>query len=895
MNRRVVGLHTQGHSQRLGYTQRLRFSLLALLAIVLGGRWGGASDPPGPAATPPSPADLHAQAQTILKAACYRCHGQDGAAEGGFNYVLDTEKLIARRKLVPGDPAKSTLLRRIENGSMPPPGEPGLSDEQVKLLRQWITAGPHLPARTARQPITAAQVNTLILADLDSLDRRTRRFTRYFSLVPLWNAELSDDELQTYRAAVSKLVNSLSWHPQLRSPVPIDPQRLLLRIDLRWYMWDANTWHRLANDYPYAVVDDSSTSRALAVATGTRLPVLRADWFTATASRGQLYHDLLQLPPSLTELERLLRVDVLQNIQQERVMRAGFNGSGVSKNNRILERHDSAHGYYWRTYDFEAVPQALGLGAVEEPDRRNIFAFPLGPGAGTSVFQHAGGEAIFSLPNGLQGYMIADANNNRIDKGPIAIVSDPRRPDRAVETAVSCMSCHVQGIIPKADQIRDHIASNPSILSRRDAELVRALYPPKEAFLAAQAADSKRYLEAVAKTGTRQDKYEPVTVTALRYEADLDLATAAAELGLTPDALRQAIAQSPALARNLGALQLPGGTVARTVWVQTFPLVVNQLRLGTLLAPGSFPVNLAEAGGDDDPLARLDAQVNAIAFAPDGKLAVFAGADRSVRLWDVPTARERRTLTGHTGSLWSVAVSPNGKLAVSGGMDGSVRVWNLATGESLKQLSEHLSMVSALAISPDHNRLLSASHDQALILWDLTTGQELRRWENATKQPTAALFLPDGKQVLLADRQLRLLDLTDGRFIRQFHGHTQLHTALAISTDGQRAVSGSDDGTARLWDIASGKQLQSFQGHTAPVLAVALSADGKWLATGSADRTVRLWSVATGAQLGQFNQHADSVLQVTFVGGNRATLSGSRDGRVLLWDLAKFAAAAPQP
>lgn len=873
--------------------QRIGFTLLALLVSVVWAHSGGLAD--APAKATPTPAELHTQAQAILKAACYRCHGQDGAAEGGFNFVLDTEKLIARRKLVPGEPAKSPLLKRIENGSMPPPGEPGLSDEQAKLLRQWVTTGPHLPARTARQPITPAQVNTLVLADLDSLDRRTRRFTRYFSLVPLWNAELSDDELQTYRAAVSKLANSLSWHPQLRSPVPIDPQQLILRIDLRWYLWDANTWHRLANDYPYALVDDSSTSRAIAIATGTRLPVVRADWFTATASRGQLYHDILQLPASLTELERLLRVDVLQNIQQERVMRAGFNGSGVSKNNRILERHDSAHGYYWRTYDFEAVPQALGLGAIEEPDRRNIFAFPLGPGAGASVFQHAGGEAIFSLPNGLQGYMIADANNNRLDKGPIAIVSDPKRPDRAVETAVSCMTCHVQGIIPKADQIRDHIANNPGILSRRDAELVRALYPPKEAFLAAQAADSKRYLEAVAKTGTRQDKYEPVTVTAVRYEADLDLTTAAAELSMTTDALGKAIAQSPPLARNLGALQVPGGTVARSVWVQTFPLVVSQLRLGTLLAPGSFPVNLAENGGDDDPLARLDGQVNAIAFAPDGRSAVFAGADRSVRIWDIETARERRTLTGHTASLWSVAVSPNGKQAVSGGMDGSVRVWNLTTGEVTKQLSEHLTMVSALAISPDNTRLLSASHDRALILWDLTTGQELRRWENATHQPGAAVFLPEGKRVLLADRQLRLLDLSDGQFVREYVGHNQLHTALALSADGKLAASGSDDGTARLWEVESGKQLQQFTGHTAPVLAVALSPDGKWLATGSADRTVRLWSVATGKELGQFTKHADGVVQVVFVGAGRATLSGSRDGRVLLWSLSKFTNSPAEP
>ena len=88
------------------------------------------------------------------------------------------------------------------------------------------------------------------------------------------------------------------------------------------------------------------------------VPVESASPF-ATASRPPLYHDLLQLPTTAGELERQLRLDAAIDIQQERVARAGFNGSGVSRNNRLIERHVALHGAYWRTYDFEAVPQNL--------------------------------------------------------------------------------------------------------------------------------------------------------------------------------------------------------------------------------------------------------------------------------------------------------------------------------------------------------------------------------------------------------------------------------------------------------------------------------------------------------------------------------------------------------
>src|SRR5262249_51520533 len=159
--------------------------------------------------------------------------------------------------------------------------------------------------------------------------------------------------------------------------------------------------------------------RAVMVGTATKMPLVRADWFIATASRAPLYYELLQLPANLAELERQLRVDAAVDIQQERVARAGFNGSGVSKNNRILERHDSVHGMYWRTYDFDAVPQNLVERGNLLPDKRNIFAYPLGPVTppGSESFQHAAGEAIFSLPNGLHGFILVNANNVRQDKG----------------------------------------------------------------------------------------------------------------------------------------------------------------------------------------------------------------------------------------------------------------------------------------------------------------------------------------------------------------------------------------------------------------------------------------------------------------------------------------------
>ena len=82
---------------------------------------------------------LAKQAQGILKATCYRCHGEDGTVEGGINYVLDLKTLVTRKKVLPGDPAKSKLLKRVVAGEMPPEDEkPRPTEKEIAILKEWI-------------------------------------------------------------------------------------------------------------------------------------------------------------------------------------------------------------------------------------------------------------------------------------------------------------------------------------------------------------------------------------------------------------------------------------------------------------------------------------------------------------------------------------------------------------------------------------------------------------------------------------------------------------------------------------------------------------------------------------------------------------------------------------
>lgn len=844
--------------------------------------------------------DPAAKAAAVLKAHCHRCHGENGSVEGGFNYAADLPRLVARKKVVPGDPAASRLLRRMDDGTMPPPGEtPRPTEAEVDAVRKWVAAGAKVDGQSApRAVVSQADVMAAIAADLNTMDRRARRFQRYFTLAHLHNAGLGADELQTHRNALAKLVNSLSWHSKITLPVAIDPAKTVLRIDLRWYQWDAATWNRILQEYPFGVVDDTLAGRAVAVETAARLPVVRADWFVATASRAPLYYDVLQLPPNLTELERQLRVEVTLNLQQERAVRVGFNGSGVSRFNRVLERHDSAQGMYWRSYDFDEPPANLAERANGAllADRRNVFAFPLGPANAREPFRHAGGEVIFALPNGLHGYYLARADNNRLDKGPIAVVSDPKRPDRAVEAGVSCMSCHTTGILPKADQVRDHVAKNPAAFTRADAETVRALYVPKDESLKLMKEDADRYTAAVAKTGAKVSKFEAVATITLKYEADLDVQTAAAEVGLSPEALRARVSGSETLTRHVGALRPAGGTISRQIWGQAFADVARELGLGAVYQPSGLGPTRADGTGELDPLDGSGGAAAQVAFAADGRRAAVASGGREVRWVDVETGRDVRRFAGHTAGAWSVALSADGTRTLSGSLDGTARVWDVSSGRELRVYEGHDSLVSAVAFTPNGKWAVTGGFDGVVSVWKVGTGEEV--WRAADLGPVAAVAVdPAGGFVAVGSGSaVRLLDLADGKELARFDSPAGAVSALAVGADGGRVVVGTEGGTLLVREPTGGKVPQlDLSGHAGPVRAVAVRPGGWWAASAGADGTLRLWDLRAGRQAGVFRKHAGPVVGVAFVANGRQTVSTDRDGGFRPWAVDKLLTAPPPP
>ena len=517
--------------------------------------------------------NLAQDAYTIFQQNCLLCHGEHGAHTEQL-VIQSRQGLIDTGTVIPGNPDGSEFYKRLTEDTPEKPqmpwGQPALSDAAIETIRRWIQAGaPNWEVQYDINFITTDAMLNTIQGHLETLSAFDRPSARYFTLTHLYNAGESPEALLAYKIALSKLVNSLSWGFDVINPTPIDLQETIFYIDLRHYEWDVRNeaWTQIEREYPYSIEFDPETQAGLhekltnlRTEMDCEVPFVHVDWFLANASLPPLYHDILDLPETDRELAQQLEVNVTRNINSApgiRVWRAGFNDSGVSNNNRVVERHTSRYGAYWKSYDF--------AGSV---GTQNIFTHPLS-------FSEDGGEVVFNLPNGLQAYYISNASGNRIDEAPTTIVSNPAASNPAVRNGLSCMGCHTEGMKTFEDEVRAVILKAPDGLAK-DQGL--RLYVEQSVMDDHVEEDTKRYREALEKTGGVFGGIEPVHRFHEAFQGPVDAAHAAAAVGLETEMFLEKIREKPSLQRlGLSALESENGDVKRDAWTSNFSAVISAL------------------------------------------------------------------------------------------------------------------------------------------------------------------------------------------------------------------------------------------------------------------------------------------------------------------------------
>jgi serine/threonine-protein kinase len=502
----------------------------------------------------------------ILETNCGGCHA-NGVKSGNMDYVLDFQQLLDNGKVVPGNKEDSQLFVRMQQQSMPPAF---MRDQrptygQIELVGRWIdemegfTDDESLCTGLEGEFVTLDEQIAQMADDIAGQDSDDQPFIRYLTVSYSNNAGECGRALQRQRYALFKGVNSLSTETKVVQPEPIDEQQLIYRIDIRDYGWDreidleddgtvdfADAWLAILDGVEeYAVEFTGDEADDLKADAGVNVPFLPVNVFTQFSQEGDLYYALIGAEANLFDYElNVLGIDTEAEIADNNLMRAGFSNSGVSKQDRVLNRFDSevaAGQSYWISFDFDG---GNGNGEINLANE-SIFQDPLG-------FAFAGGEAIFSLPNGMQGYYVAAADGTRLAEAPVGVVIDPAQNNGVVTNGASCHSCHNAGLIDFRDTVKPYVIENKIDYDNETFEDVLEQYPDPADFLAQMNRDSEMHIAATEDSGVPRGTPDAISRVYLDFQLRLTADVAAGDLQVPVETLRRNVGNLDPRLANLG-------------------------------------------------------------------------------------------------------------------------------------------------------------------------------------------------------------------------------------------------------------------------------------------------------------------------------------------------------
>jgi WD40 repeat protein/serine/threonine protein kinase len=420
----------------------------------------------------------------------------------------------------------------------------------------------------------------------------------------------------------------------------------------------------------------------------------------------------------------------------------------------------------------------------------------------------------------------------------------------------------------------------------------------------------------------------PISVTYLQPRVPQDLATICMKClekeprGRYPSAeslaedLRRFLDHEPIKARPISAI----GRLRR--WGKREPSLAFMIATLCGVLASTFAIVIIQR--NDAVLARLKAEE--IARSESTAQARAQGAQRTAERANVGLIVDRATTLFEegevaTGLLWLAIALDRAEKAGANDFIPAIRA-NLAAWSTRFLVPDTSpaqgASTMAVAYCPDGKRLLTGAWDSK---WGNPGPGEARLW-------IADGWKPQGDAIL----------------------HPGPVICAAISPDGRRAVTGSQDGLVRLWNTADGTQViapktlpyrlrsvaygpdsswfltagtlagghgvvdrwDAETGHGRQLIAkaphtfeaIAISTDGKHFLTGtsiisggaSVGGEARLWDAATGEPVGDPFPHSDAVRSVAFSPDGKTVLTGCDDGMARMWNLeTRRRVGVPQP
>ena len=273
-----------------------------------------------------------------------------------------------------------------------------------------------------------------------------------------------------------------------------------------------------------------------------------------------------------------------------------------------------------------------------------------------------------------------------------------------------------------------------------------------------------------------------------------------------------------------------------------------------ILATGSYDSTIKiwdiETGEEIRTLREHTSGIRCLQF-DDTKL-ISGSIDTTIKVWNWRTGACLSTYHGHSNGV--IGLHFEGTVLASGSMDKTIKVWNFED-KSKFTLRGHTDFVNAVKVDAASRTLLSASDDCTVRLWDLDSRSVIKTFEGHVGQVQQVVALPhdfdfeptevnDGDDAS-SDESVHSpepLEQSPSQPIAEPYGPG--FTTPDRSRPPRYILTGALDSTVRLWDTYTGKCLRTYFGHVEGIWA--LAADSLRVVSGAEDKMVKVWDTRSG-------------------------------------------------
>ncbi|MGB1205182.1 MAG: WD40 repeat domain-containing protein [Chitinophagales bacterium] len=278
----------------------------------------------------------------------------------------------------------------------------------------------------------------------------------------------------------------------------------------------------------------------------------------------------------------------------------------------------------------------------------------------------------------------------------------------------------------------------------------------------------------------------------------------------------------------------------------------------------------------------------AIRYSPDGKTVAIGYSSGVINVYNNSPFEWKFSIKAHTQSIYSLEFHPTGRYIATTSKDGTLKVWDLETKKDIKTIQTEAGQKFSFA---------KFHASGAVMMYGGTSGklQVTHLFGNATQNQSETLYkaeagiisadltLTGNFAVIAADSHIDIVQFSTKKRIKRWKAcPTSPIADLKYSPDESQIACLCANGTLTLWDAKTYKSLTSWKVTSqGPSTEVAFSPDGKYLATGDTKGVPKIWNLKTN-QMTPLEGHEKAIRTIHFAPNSINLMSGGNT-RTMGW------------